>query len=186
MKRAPIAVVVVSLSLAGCGKHYWNRPGASFADFSQDSRECAQENAIYTPGSRSYGIVREDLYRASMRGRGWARAQHQDPPQGWFRGIEGDDLVKLDAPPPPPPPVAVPKAPALSPGDPALAGLTGTWTGTLTGPGPGPAGRKAYAATLRISPEGDHVRWSLEVSGTDLGRSEEHTSELQSHHDLVC
>ena len=182
MKRAPIAVVVVSLFLAGCGKHYWNKPGASFADFSQDSRECAQENAIYTTGSRSYGIVREDLYRACMRGRGWARAQHQDPPQGWFRGIEGDDLVKLDAPPPPPPgapppppppppPVAVPKAPALSPGDPALAGLTGTWTGTLTGPGPGPAGRKAYAATLRISPEGDHVRWSLEVSGTDLGGS---------------
>src|SRR5207245_8148289 len=94
MKRAPIAVVVVSLFLAGCGKHYWNKPGASFADFSQDSRECAQENAIYTTGSKSYGIVREDLYRACMRGRGWARAQHQDPPQGWFRGIEGDDLVK--------------------------------------------------------------------------------------------
>ena len=63
MKRAPIAVVVVSLFLAGCGKHYWNKPGASFADFSQDSRECAQENAIYTTGSKSYGIVREDLYR---------------------------------------------------------------------------------------------------------------------------
>src|SRR5438552_4036829 len=36
-----------------------------------------------------------------MRGRGWARAQHQDPPQGWFRGIELDEIVALDASKPP-------------------------------------------------------------------------------------
>jgi hypothetical protein len=170
MHRALIAIAI-SLSLVGCGKHYWNKPGTSFADFSQDSRECAQENAIYMSGDKSYGIVRPELYRACMRGRGWVRAQHPDPPPGWFRGIEGDDVVKLDAPPPQPHPALVPPVSNLPPTDPTLAGLIGSWTGTLTGPGPAPSGRRAYPATLRISPEGDQLRWSLEVSGADLGGS---------------
>jgi hypothetical protein len=185
MKRA-LSALVVSLVLVGCGKHYWNRPGASFAEFSQDSRECAKENAIYTSANKAYGIVPAELYRACMRGRGWARAQHPDPPPGWFRGIEGDELVKLDAPPPEP---QVARVPNVGPSnvmalrDPTLAVLTGTWTGTLTGP-PGRTlvARKVYPATLRISAEGDQLRWSLEVSGTDLGgsglveRSEQGTS----------
>jgi len=108
MKRVLIAVVV-SVFLVGCGKHYWNRPGASFADFSQDSQECAQENALYVSGNKAYGMVRPELYQACLKGRGWARAQHPDPPPGWFRGIESDDVVRLDAPPPQPGPATVPK-----------------------------------------------------------------------------
>jgi hypothetical protein len=185
MKRALIATVV-GLLMVGCGKHYWNRPGATFADFSRDSSECAQENALITSGNKAYGMVRPDLYRACMRGRGWARAQHPDPPPGWFRGIESDDIVKLDAPPPQPsaaPVSTVSPSSAPPSSDPTLAVLTGMWTGTLTGP-PGTAisVRRVYPATLRIAQEGDQLRWSLAVTGADLGgsgvvvRSEEGTS----------
>src|SRR3989441_12728854 len=116
MKRAPIAVVVVSLFLAGCGKHYWNKPGASFADFSQDSRECAQENAIYTTGSKSYGIVREDLYRACMRGGGGRVPSIRTPHRGGFEASRATTPSSPMRPPPPPPgPPPPPPPPGLSP-----------------------------------------------------------------------
>ena len=89
--------------LAGCGKFYWNKPGATFADFSQDHRECAREVGISTTASKEYGLVPPKLYQFCMKGRGWARAQQvEPPPAGWFRGIEDDDVVRLDAPPPQP------------------------------------------------------------------------------------
>jgi hypothetical protein len=168
--RRSFITIAVGLLLVGCGKHYWNKPGAGFADFAQDSGGCAQENAIYMSGNKSYGIVREDFYRACLRGRGWVRAQHQEPPPPeWFRGIESDEVVRLDAPPPQPYPAPVsnlaPTRPALA----ELAGLGGTWTGTLTGPAFG--GRRLYHATLRISDESNQLRWSLEVKDSDLGGS---------------
>src|SRR5947207_13446513 len=94
MKRVLVAVLV-SLFLVGCGKHYWNRPGASFADFSQDSQACAQENALYVSGNKAYGMVRPELYQACMKGRGWVRAQHPDHPPGWFCGIESVGVVRM-------------------------------------------------------------------------------------------
>ena len=93
----------VLLVLTGCGKHYWNKPGASFDDFSQDSVGCAREHAMYANSERTYGIVHLDMYRACLRQQGWSRAQQQEPvPYGWFRGIEDDDPVRLDAVPPQP------------------------------------------------------------------------------------
>jgi hypothetical protein len=88
------------LFLAGCGKHYWNKPGASFDDFSQDSVACAREHAMYSSSDRTYGIIRVDMYRACLQQRGWVRGQQVEPiPAGWFRGIEDDDPVRLDAAP---------------------------------------------------------------------------------------
>src|SRR2546426_9116698 len=46
--RAPayaIGLTIIALVSIGCGKHYWNRPGASQDDFARDSSECARENA---------------------------------------------------------------------------------------------------------------------------------------------
>jgi hypothetical protein len=106
--RYPVIWVVVALLVVGCGKHYWSKPGAGFADFSHDSTACARENALYSSADRNYGIVRLELYRACLKGRGWARAQHVEPiAGGWFRGIEDDDVVRLDAPPPQPASTAV-------------------------------------------------------------------------------
>ena len=104
---------VVLLAVTGCGKHFWNKPGASFDDFSQDSVACAREHAMYSSGDRAYGIVRVDMYRGCLQQRGWVRGQQLEPvPAGWFRGIEDDDPVRLDAAPPqwqpPPAPVSRP------------------------------------------------------------------------------
>lgn len=100
--RSPACVIGLAsmavLVLTGCGKHYWNKPGAGQDDFARDSSGCARENALYISGTREYGIVLEDRYKACLKSRGWVRAQHQEPPPGWFRGIEGDEAVKFDAP----------------------------------------------------------------------------------------
>ena len=97
--RLAIALAGMAVLLTtGCGKHYWNRPGASQTDFARDSGECARENALYMSGTKDYGIVLEDRYKACLKSRGWVRAQHHGPPPGWFRGIEGDEAVKFTAP----------------------------------------------------------------------------------------
>ena len=111
MRRTALCGVAALMLLAGCGKHYWNKPGAGFDDFSQDSVACAREHAMYSSADRGYGIVRVDMYRACLKERGWVRAQQVEPiPAGWFRGIEDDDPVRLDAAPaqwqPPPAPPA--------------------------------------------------------------------------------
>jgi len=101
--RAPsgIGLAIVVLLVAGCGKHYWNRAGAGADDFARDSGECAREHALYRGGTRDFGIVLEDGYKACLTDRGWVRAQQREPtPPGWFRGIEGDETVKFTAPPP--------------------------------------------------------------------------------------
>jgi hypothetical protein len=186
MKRVVIAGVV-GLFLVGCGKHYWNKPGAGFADFARDSGECAQANAVHMGGDKSYGIVHLDFYRACLRVRGWVRAQRPEPiPPEWFRGFEDDNLVRLDAPPPQPSaalvstvspstvsPSNVPPSNVPPSNDPTLAVLAGMWTGTLTGPPGGgfPARGSVYPAALRISQDGNQFRWSLDVSGADLGGS---------------
>jgi hypothetical protein len=103
MRSAACAVglaVIGVLALTGCGKYYWNRPGASQDEFARDSSKCARENALYQSGTRTYGIVLEDRYKACLKSRGWVRAQHLEPPPGWFRGIEGGETVKFDVPAP--------------------------------------------------------------------------------------
>lgn len=168
--------LVALLLLVGCGKHYWSKPGAGFGEFSKDNTECAQENALHMSEDRKYGIVHLDLYRACLRGRGWSRAQQVDPvPSGWFRGLEDDETVRLDAPPSQPRSALASQAPStgLPSTKPAAAALIGTWTGTLIAPWPAPGGpaRSRYPALLQISDEGGRLTWSLEVRGDDLDGS---------------
>ena len=80
--RAGVLAAVVVTALAGCGLHYWGKPGASQDDFNRDSAACARD------ASPQYGVFIKDRYRDCLRARGWARAQHQEPPPGWYRGIE--------------------------------------------------------------------------------------------------
>jgi hypothetical protein len=113
------------------------------------------------------------LYRACLKGRGWARAQHVEPiAGGWFRGIEDDDVVRLDAPPPQPASTAVPaigwsrQAPA-----PAVKELIGTWTGTLTVPATGSGnmalGTTRHPAILRVVEQAGQIGWALEAHDFD-------------------
>jgi hypothetical protein len=120
MSRTAITVTVttVLVLVTGCGKHYWNKPGGSLDDFSHDSGTCAREHAMYANAERTYGIVHLDMYRACLRQQGWIRAQQQEPvPYGWFRGIEDDDPVRLDA---------VPAQPQLAPAAVARPGRSQT------------------------------------------------------------
>ena len=83
MTRAAFGLAVLALVLgAGCGRHYWSRPSATLDDFNRDSSACAKES------SPAYGIVVQDAYRMCLRARGWTRDQQQEPPPGWYRGIE--------------------------------------------------------------------------------------------------
>lgn len=95
--------LVLVLVLTGCGKHYWNRTGAGADDFVRDSDACARENFLYASGSKEYGIVLEERYRACLTSRGWVRAQQAEPGPDWFRGVE-DEVVRFDAPTPRPRP----------------------------------------------------------------------------------
>ena len=72
-----------AVAVAGCGRHYWSKPGATLDDFNRDGAACAKA------ASPAYGIVVEDNYRACLRDKGWVRAQQVEPvPSGWYRGIE--------------------------------------------------------------------------------------------------
>jgi len=95
--------IMLVLVLAGCGKHYWHKPGAGAEDFVRDSDACAHENFLYASGTKEYGIVLEERYRACLVARGWSRAQQAAPPPDWFRGVE-DEVVRFDTPTPRPQP----------------------------------------------------------------------------------
>ena len=113
--------VVISLLLVGCGKHYWNKPGAAASDFDRDSAECARENSLPMTANKDYGII-ADLYKLCLKSRGWNRAQQLEPlPAGWFRGIEEDGPMKLEPPAPATPRSDLPGFPAVN-----AAELTGT------------------------------------------------------------
>ncbi|PYN86272.1 MAG: hypothetical protein DMD87_17630 [Candidatus Rokuibacteriota bacterium] len=91
--------VGIGLLLVGCGKHYWNKPGAGPSDFNRDSAECARENSVQMTANKEYGIVIADLYKMCLKSRGWNRAQQLEPsPAEWFRGIEEDGPMRF-APP---------------------------------------------------------------------------------------
>ena len=95
------ALSLLSLvALSGCGKHYWGRPEASPEDFARDSGECARQYALYRGETKEFGTVLQDQYKDCLRSRGWQRAQQLDPPPpGWYRGIEGDETIRLNPPP---------------------------------------------------------------------------------------
>ena len=103
-RPALIALAIALPLFTGCGKFFWNKPGADFAQFTADNETCASENAMYANQDRTSGIVNVKLYKACMRLRGWTREQQPEARAEWFRGIENDDAVKLDAPPAQPSP----------------------------------------------------------------------------------
>jgi hypothetical protein len=96
---------MAGLLLVGCGKHYWSKAGADVSEFRRESAECARENSVQNSTNKDYGIVIADLYKSCLKARGWNRAQQFEPaPAGWFRGIEEDGPIRLEAPAPAPQP----------------------------------------------------------------------------------
>ena len=89
--------MLASLTLlvsAGCGVHYWQRPGADVRDFQQDSRGCVTEAKV-----PRLGLEPEQVYRACMQGYGWQRVQAGVPGRDQFRGPEDvSDFVNPPSP----------------------------------------------------------------------------------------
>ena len=88
-----ILAAAAPLGSAGCGVHYWQRPGAEVQDFQQDSRGCVAEAKV-----SCLGIEPEDrMYRVCTRARGWQRIQTGVPEGNQFRGPE--EVSHFDNPP---------------------------------------------------------------------------------------
>jgi hypothetical protein len=60
-------VWLLAVVVSGCAKH-WTKPGATNAEFSRDSYECAQAH-------QDGGEVRKNLYRACLQNRGYQHVQ---------------------------------------------------------------------------------------------------------------
>jgi hypothetical protein len=76
------------MSLAGCSRYYWSRPGSTADQFDQDNRECARKTSANATEA-AHGIVNEPLYRACLEERRWVRKKEfTPPPPGSYRGFE--------------------------------------------------------------------------------------------------
>ena len=82
-RSAGSPILLVPLLLAGCGVHYWQRPGADVQAFQQDSQSCIAEARV-----PRLNIEPEQMYRVCMRGREWQRVQAGVPERDQFRGPE--------------------------------------------------------------------------------------------------
>ena len=83
-----LLLALALLTVAGCARYYWSRPGSTADEFNRDSAACARE-ASPNDASRMQGIVQLDLYRACLTARGYTRDKQFEPvPPGVYRGIE--------------------------------------------------------------------------------------------------
>lgn len=171
--RGIVVTAALGLLLTGCGKHYWNKPGAGFAEFSRDHKECVNQSASMKSPDGTQGYVSDDVYRMCLRTRGWVRAQQQEPlPPGWFRGIEDAGVTRLDAAPAQPGQafeVMAPSAPAptltptMAAATPATA-LVGTWTGTITSTPRATGDVTSGAVSVTLVEANGTLRWTMRNS----------------------
>jgi hypothetical protein len=86
-------VVALIMSLAGCARYYWSKPGTTAEQFSGESRDCVRQAASTLPrGSAVNADAIETLYRACLGTRGYVRDKQFDPPPpGSYRGIESGE-----------------------------------------------------------------------------------------------
>ena len=90
---ARAVVVALVISLTGCARYYWSKPGTTAEQFSQDSRDCVQQAGSTLPrGSAANADAIETFYRACLGARGYGRDKQADPPPpGSYRGIENGE-----------------------------------------------------------------------------------------------
>jgi hypothetical protein len=93
--RWPLAAVLVCLALAGCGKYYYSHPSRGTpSDFRVDSTACSRDVGFLS-GNGQYARVTREPFQRCMLSKGWIREKQVEPGPGWFRGVEGDDVVDL-------------------------------------------------------------------------------------------
>ncbi len=90
-RRALVAVipaVVFAVTMTGCARYYWSKPGAGATQFDRDNTECARQTSA-NPTEAAHGMVDMPRYRACLEARQWVRKKEIDPPPpGSYRGFE--------------------------------------------------------------------------------------------------
>lgn len=89
----PLAIAVLVIVLAGCGRFYYTH-ALSTASFDVDSTACVRAVGIPS-GNSQYALVTREAFQRCMEGRGWVREKKVEPGYGWYRGVEGDDVVSV-------------------------------------------------------------------------------------------
>ena len=122
MKRGPL-LLMFTLLLTACGKHYWESPGRGLSEFQTDNGQCIQD-------AKTKYEVSERIYRRCMQAQGWWRIQTNYPSYTQFRGPEDEEEFFS-----PPNPLNARGAPALGSQDmpkPMTSNaLVGTWSGAI-------------------------------------------------------
>jgi hypothetical protein len=115
--RGRVVVVLVTLTLlVGCSRMYWGKPGGDLAQFTTDHQLCARASAMPMPRQPGYGIVDVKRYRACLQASDWQRHELTSAAARggrWFRGVEDEDVVRLDVLPEQVTPFAEPTRPDL-------------------------------------------------------------------------
>jgi len=83
MKRGPL-LLMFTLLLTACGKHYWESPGRGLSEFQTDNGQCIQD-------AKTKYEVSERIYRRCMQAQGWWRIQTNYPSYTQFRGPEDEE-----------------------------------------------------------------------------------------------
>jgi hypothetical protein len=82
--------------LTGCGKYYYTRADVGAASFEADSRACIRDVGIPSPNGR-YALVTREAFQPCMEQRGWSREKKIEPGYGWYRGVEDDEVIDIEA-----------------------------------------------------------------------------------------
>jgi hypothetical protein len=86
---AAIMTVGLVLTLGGC-RYYWFKPGSTPEMFGRDSEACLDDARAASPTTQKYGVVNEQVYRACLTSKGYAREKTTSG-QDKHRGYEFDD-----------------------------------------------------------------------------------------------
>jgi len=88
--RIGFLAISLAVMLGGC-RYYWYKPESTAEQFGKDNEECLRESRSATPATARFSIVNQDVYRACLRVRGYAREKKASAPAGYHRGYEADD-----------------------------------------------------------------------------------------------
>jgi hypothetical protein len=89
--------LLAAFAISGCAKYYYGHPDKSFTGFELDSRACIREVGIPSDNGQ-YALVTRVPFQRCMMGRGWIREKKLEPVEwGWYRGVEDDEVLDLEA-----------------------------------------------------------------------------------------
>jgi hypothetical protein len=93
-QRAAVVLLAV-LTLTGCARYYYGKPGGGPAAFQADSLACSHDVGIPS-GNKKYALVARAPFQRCMEAKGWTREKRLEGERGWYRGVEDDEVIDLE------------------------------------------------------------------------------------------